>query len=240
MKKALVTGGASGIGAALVELLRGESFEVTALDVVDGPGITVADAAEVPYALYDYAFLNAGVIGQPGPAWSATSVEVWRVNYFAVRRALEILIPGWLEAGHAGRVVMTASMAALLPMPFSADYCGSKAALLSLGETLLHELGAAGSKIGVSVAVPSFTVSNLAKGLTGEFAEHFQGFIERGTPTIDVARAIYEGAAAGKFLIVTHPESTDGVLARTEGLLSGAPPARPAGRRMDALFRTRY
>ena len=61
-------------------------------------------------------------------------------------------------------------------MPFSTDYCASKTALLSLAETLLHELRAAGSEIGVSVATPSFTQSNLANGLTGEIAEQFKLF----------------------------------------------------------------
>jgi NAD(P)-dependent dehydrogenase (short-subunit alcohol dehydrogenase family) len=240
LKKALVTGGASGIGAALVNLLYAGDYSVTALDVNAEPGITVADAADVPYDLYDLAFLNAGIIGRPGLAWGPGNDEVWRVNFHAPRRALQILIPGWLAAGHKGRIVFTASLAALIPMPFSTDYCASKAALLSLAETLLHELRAAGSEIGVSVAVPSFTQSNLANGLVGEFAEQFKGFVDRGAPTMEIAQAIYDGALAGKFLIATHSNSLDTVAPRLEVLLSGAEPPRPQGRRMDALFQTRY
>lgn len=213
---------------------------MTALDLREGPGITVGDAAEVPYDLYDLVFLNAGIVGQPGPAWGPIGEDVWRVNYFAPRRALQRLIPGWLAAGHAGRIVFTASMAAYLPMPFSTDYCGAKAALVSLAETVLHELRAAGSGIGISVAVPSFTQSKLAEGLTGEFAVHFQGFIERGTPAGEVARAMYEGAMRGDFLLVTHPESVEGVVGRLERVLQGEEPERPAGRRMEALFKTKY
>lgn len=240
MKRALVTGGANGIGAAIAAILREDGYEVTALDRVAGPGVTVGDAGEVPYALYDLVFLNAGVIGQPGPAWTTADEDVWRVNWWAPRRALQALIPGWLAAGHAGRIVFTASMAALLPMPFSTDYCASKAALLSLGETLLHELRAAGSEIGVSVAVPSFTQSKLAEGLTGEFAAQFRDFMEQGTPAGEVARAIVDGAREGKFLIATHPKSLDGVVAHLESVLSGEEPPRPRGRRMDALFQTKY
>lgn len=240
MKKALVTGGASGIGAALVDLLIAEGYAVTALDLSAGPGITVADASEVPYDLFDLVFLNAGIIGQPGPAWATSNEDVWRVNFHAPRRALQILIPGWLAAGHTGRVVFTASMAALIPMPFSTDYCSSKAALLSLAETLLHELRAAGSEIGVSVAVPSFTQSKLASGLTGDFAEAFQGFVDRGVPAEEIAQLIYDGAMAGKFLIVTHANSMETVAPRLEILLSGEEPPRPKGRRMDALFQTKY
>jgi NAD(P)-dependent dehydrogenase (short-subunit alcohol dehydrogenase family) len=240
LKKALVTGGASGIGAALVDLLRAEGCEVVALDVREGPGITVADAAEIPYDLYDLVFLNAGVIGQPGPAWAPASDEVWHVNFHAPRRALQILIPGWLAAGHKGRIVFTASMAALLPMPYSTDYCASKTALLALAESCLHELRALGSDIGISVATPSFTQSNLANELTGEFAEQFRGFIERGAPTTEVAQSMIDGAREGKFLIATHPNSLDTVLPHREALLSGVEPPRPKGRRMDALFQTKY
>jgi len=240
LRKALVTGGGSGIGAALVDLLIAEGYAVTALDLTAWPGITVADAADVPYDLFDLVFLNAGIIGQPGPAWAAGSDEVWRVNFHAPRRALQLLIPGWLAAEHKGRIVFTASMAALIPMPFSTDYCASKAALLSLAETLLHELRAAGSEIGVSVATPSFTQSNLANGLTGEIAEQFKRFNERGAPAAEIARAIYDGALAGKFLIATHPNSLDTVLPHLEILLTGSEPPRPKGRRMDALFQTKY
>jgi NAD(P)-dependent dehydrogenase (short-subunit alcohol dehydrogenase family) len=240
LKKALVTGGASGIGAALVGLLRDAGYEVVALDLREGPGITVADAADVPYDLFDLVFLNAGIIGQPGPAWTAANDEVWRVNFHAPRTALQRLIPGWLAAGHRGRIVFTASMASLLPMPFSTDYCASKTALLSLAETCLHELRAAGSEIGISVATPSFTQSSLADELTGEFAEQFRGFVERGAPTLEVAQSILDGALAGKFLIATHPNSMDTVVPHLEALLSGAEPPRPKGRRMDALFQTKY
>jgi hypothetical protein len=104
----------------------------------------------------------------------------------------------------------------------------------------LHELRAAGSEIGISVAVPSFTQSSLAAGLTGEFGEQFQGFIERGLPAREVAQAIYDGAREGRFLIVTHPNSTDTVVPHLETLLTGAEPPRPKGRRMDALFETKY
>jgi NAD(P)-dependent dehydrogenase (short-subunit alcohol dehydrogenase family) len=225
-------------------VLREEGYQVTALDLREGPGITVADAAEVPYDVYDLVFLNAGILfppgGKPGPAWAEGSDEVWRVNWHAPRRALQILIPGWLAAGHRGRIVFTASMAALLPMPFSTDYCASKKALLALAESVLHELRALGSEIGISVAVPSFTQSGLADGLTGEFGEQFQGFIERGLPAGDVARAMYTGAIEGRFLIVTHPNSTDTVVGQVELMLSGAEPPRPKGRRMDALFQTTY
>ncbi len=194
----------------------------------------------MPYDLYDLVFLNAGVIGQPGPCWTETRDDVWQVNWTAARRGVQRLVPGWLEAGHKGRIVFTASMAALIPIPYAADYCATKAALVALAECLYHELQIAGSAIGVSVAVPSFTQSNLASQLEGEFAGQFRKFVEKGSPVEEVAQRIVDGALAGEFLIVTHPGSVDIVPTRIAGLVSGAPPLRPAGRRMEALFRTKY
>ena len=68
----------------------------------------------------------------------------------------------------------------------------------------------------------------------------FKGFVDRGAPAGEVARAIYDGALAGKFLIATHPNSLETVLPHLEIVLTGEEPPRPKGRRMDALFRTKY
>jgi NAD(P)-dependent dehydrogenase (short-subunit alcohol dehydrogenase family) len=45
-RTALVTGGASGIGAAIVDLLRSEGAEVQALDVADGFDVSDSQAWE--------------------------------------------------------------------------------------------------------------------------------------------------------------------------------------------------
>jgi len=236
LKTALVTGAARGIGAALTAVLRGRGYEVIALDRVAGEGITVGDAWDVPYGLYDLVFLNAGVLGEAGPAWGAGSEEVWRVNFHAPRRAVQALVPGWLAAGHAGRIVFTASLAAMMPMPFAADYNATKAAVVSLAETMVHELRAAGSGIGVSVAVPSFTRSDLGAGLAGEFGVRFREFIDGGKEAGEVAERMVVGALAGEFLIVTHGESMEGVLRRVERMLTGAEPEQLRGRRMEGLL----
>ena len=64
--------------------------------------------------------------------------------------------------------------------------------------------------------------------------------MDRGAPAAEIAQAIYDGAIAGKFLIATHPDSLDTVVPHLEVLLTGAEPPRPKGRRMDALFQTKY
>ena len=61
---ALVTGGASGIGAAFVARLRTEGFEVESLDLVTGFDVTDPEAWE-DIGPVDVACLNAGVLGGP-------------------------------------------------------------------------------------------------------------------------------------------------------------------------------
>src|SRR5438445_13767803 len=64
-RTALVTGGASGIGAAIVALLRGEGAEVEVLDLNNGFDVSDAEAWEAVGAV-ELACLNAGVVTGEG------------------------------------------------------------------------------------------------------------------------------------------------------------------------------
>ena len=82
---ALVTGGASGIGAALVARLRAEGFDVESLDLVTGFDVTDPEAWE-EVAPVDVACLNAGVLGGP-----ADPAELTLDGY---RRAIGVNVDG--------------------------------------------------------------------------------------------------------------------------------------------------
>ena len=116
MRTALVTGGASGIGAALVTRLRREGFEVRSLDLATGFDVT--DPAHWDdVAAVDVACLNAGVLGGPADP-TALTVDGYRramgVNVdgvvLGVRRLGSVMPLG-------GRIVCTASLAGLTAVP---------------------------------------------------------------------------------------------------------------------------
>ncbi len=164
---ALVTGGASGIGAALGremarrgasvvladrdgDLAQAEAVRITAqggraesatLDVRDAAACAglVADVFERQGRL-DYLFNNAGIA--VGGEVCDLTLEDWReaveVNLMGVVHGVAAAWPRLLAQGF-GHVVNTASMAAFLPVAMAAPYGATKSAVLSLTRALRIE-----------------------------------------------------------------------------------------------------
>ena len=178
---AVVTGAASGIGAALAEGLAAEGMRVVAADVdeagakrvagkvgsaVQARRVDVADADSVS-ALADYAFgefgqvdlliNNAGVF-QGGLCWER-SAEDWDwalgVNLYGVIHGIRFFVPRMIAQDTQGHVVNTASVAAFVAGPAFSPYVVSKCSAFSLSECLALDLRAVEAKIGVSVLTPS-------------------------------------------------------------------------------------
>jgi NAD(P)-dependent dehydrogenase (short-subunit alcohol dehydrogenase family) len=128
-RSALVTGGRSGIGAAIVDALQHEGTQVRVLDIVDG--FDVADPrAWDDVSAVELACLNAGVVtGEANPG--ALSDEQYRrilgANVdgvvFGVRRLAQVMQPG-------GAIVATASLAGLVPTPPDPLYALTKHAVV--------------------------------------------------------------------------------------------------------------
>lgn len=176
-KVALITGGASGIGAALATTLadngaevwiadrqaamgeevaarlreRGARVHVVELDVRDFPAFerVVADAVEQSGRL-DYLFNNAG-IGIGGEIDTFT-VDDWNniidVNLRGVINGIQAAYPVMIAQG-SGHIVNTASMAGLITMTAQAGYSATKHAVIALSKTLRLEA----ERHGVSVSV---------------------------------------------------------------------------------------
>jgi NAD(P)-dependent dehydrogenase (short-subunit alcohol dehydrogenase family) len=137
--KAIVTGGASGIGAAIVARLRVEGLEVDPLDVVDG--FDVSDPAHWErVGPVDVACLNAGVVGS-GPDPTELDIDAYRralaVNVdgvvLGVRRLARVMPSG-------GQIVVTASIAGLVAMPEDPVYALTKHAVVGFVRSVAPSL----------------------------------------------------------------------------------------------------
>jgi len=150
---ALVTGGASGLGAATAARLRAEGLAVTTLDVSDQADIVadVTDEATLRLAAgqigpVDVLINSAGIVGANKPLLETTAAE-WRrvfdVNVLGTVNTMRMFVPGMRERGW-GRVVNFASMAGKDGNPNLSVYSASKAAVIALTKSAGKELALTG------------------------------------------------------------------------------------------------
>ena len=136
---ALVTGGASGIGRAIVERLEAEGAEVRSLDLQDG--FDVADpAAWESVEPADLACLNAGVVTRASEVADLTDEEYRRVMganvdgvVYGVRR-----LAATMRTGSA--IVVTASLAGLMPTDTDVIYTLTKHAVVGFVRSIAPQL----------------------------------------------------------------------------------------------------
>jgi NAD(P)-dependent dehydrogenase (short-subunit alcohol dehydrogenase family) len=124
-RSALVTGGRSGIGAALVAALEREGVAVEVLDLVDGFDVSDQRAWE-QVGPVDLACLNAGVTTGEGNIASVTDEQYRRILganvdgvVYGVRRLARVMQPG-------SSIVVTASLAGLTTLEIDPVYGGTK------------------------------------------------------------------------------------------------------------------
>lgn len=170
-----------------------EACTVVPCDVTDAR--SVADAFQTATAALgkiDVAILNAGTYT---PASDADiSVEsygqVFDVNVLGVVRLLEHLVPA-MRAGGGGHIAMTSSLTGYIGLPHAAAYSATKAALISMAESLHSELAPSG--IRVTVINPGFVDTPLTE--RNDFPMPFLISPEA------AAGAIVRGLDAGRFEI---------------------------------------
>lgn len=155
---ALVTGGASGIGAATVERLRAGGAEVHVFDLANGQD--VSDSAQVDAAVealprLDVLVCCAGVGGDSLHTEDVVDDEWRRVHainldgvFFANRAAIRKMRPN----GY-GRIVNVASIAGKEGNPMAGAYSSSKAAVIALTKAVGKDV--AGSGILVNAIAPA-------------------------------------------------------------------------------------
>ena len=152
-RTALVTGGASGLGAASAARLRAEGLTVTTLDV-GGPADVTADVTDEAalrqvagqIGPVDVLVNSAGIVGANKPLLETTAQE-WRhvldVNVLGTVNTMRVFVPGMCERGW-GRVVNLASMAGKDGNPNLSIYSASKAAVIGLTKLAGKELATTG------------------------------------------------------------------------------------------------
>jgi NAD(P)-dependent dehydrogenase (short-subunit alcohol dehydrogenase family) len=156
-RTALVTGGASGLGAAAAERLRADGLTVTTLDLrgADVPAdVTDEDALRRvadEVGRVDVLVNSAGIVG-PNKPLLETAADEWRrvleVNVLGTVNTMRVFVPGMRDRGW-GRVVNLASMAGKDGNPNLSIYSASKAAVIALTKSVGKELATSGVLVNV-------------------------------------------------------------------------------------------
>ncbi len=167
-RRAVITGGASGIGAVIAARLAADGAAVAlwdrdvgalarshmghreAVDVTDEAAVARATAAtEAALGGIDILVASAGITGPNGPTWEYP-VAAWRqvmaVNADGVFLTNRAVVPAMLKGGW-GRIVNIASIAGKEGNPNACAYSASKAAVIALTKSLGKELANTGIRV---------------------------------------------------------------------------------------------
>ena len=201
---AIVTGGAQGIGQAIVERFAasGATVEIWDLDgdlaretaasvgeTTHGRAVDVTDAEAVMQAAKDCAeargpidilVTSAGIAGPNVSTWEYP-LDAWarvmRINLDGTLHCCRAVIPSMLAQGY-GRIVTIASIAGKEGNPNASAYSASKAAVIALTKALGKEL--AGHDIAVNALTPSPARTRILEQLTEAQVAYMLGKVPRG------------------------------------------------------------
>jgi NAD(P)-dependent dehydrogenase (short-subunit alcohol dehydrogenase family) len=246
-KVGVVTGAGRGIGLAVVGEMARRGMRVVLSDVeaarpehvaqglrqggaeVVGMVCDVSDPAQVDrlatrtmerFGRVDLVCNNAGVVAG-GRAWKI-GLEDWHrvlgVNLWGAIHAVRSFVPLLLENPDDGHVVNVASLAAVVPWPAIAPYNVSKHGLLALSETLLGDLRAEGSRVGVSVVMPGRVATGigLPSGAPApDFDDAEPGVLSADAVAVEIMSAVEED----RLYVFTHPDRMEQVEARFDAIM---------------------
>jgi NAD(P)-dependent dehydrogenase (short-subunit alcohol dehydrogenase family) len=228
------------------------------VDVADGAQIqSLADATMARFGAVHLLFNNAGV-ATSGLVWEQSERD-WQwtlsVNLWGVIHGVRIFTPLMLAAAkrdpdYRAHIVNTASMAGLLNPPLSAAYNASKHAVVSLTETLFHDLSLVTRQVRCSVLCPYFVPT----GITDSERNRPTDMADEGGPAHSqlIGRSVFEKAVrSGKvsaaqvaammfdairndaFYVFSHPQALGTVRERAEHIVALRDPADPFAARPE-------
>jgi 3-oxoacyl-[acyl-carrier protein] reductase len=194
-RRALVTGAASGIGAAIAVAFAGAGARVSLVDKVGGDRLAevahrcaeagaevvtavadVSEEAEVQAAFettmnafggLDVLVNNAGIITESRVEDMPVTLldQMLAVNLRSVFLCCRAALPA-MRAQRHGRIINISSQLALKGAPLIAHYCAAKAGVLGLSKALAREVAADG--ITVNAIAPGPVETRLAEGMSDE------------------------------------------------------------------------
>ena len=186
VRRVLVTGGASGLGAALVEAFEARGDDVLVCDVNEPtPAVEPVETqflrldvrsdddwaaalrwVEEHWGSLDLLVNNAGVAG--GGRVDVATMDEWQwiteINLFGVVRGTRTFVP-MFKAQRSGRIVNVASLAGLVHPAGMGSYNAVKAGVVAFTETIGHELASYG--VHAHVVCPSYFRTNLMASAQG-------------------------------------------------------------------------
>ena len=226
-RTALITGAASGLGAAMARRFHAAGWHVVIADL-DGDGAQamvdelgerataiamdvtrwedwerVRDAVQAPDVLIN----NAGVA--VGGSLEETPLDDWRwvidIDLMGVAAGCKAFAPLMRERGR-GHIINVASFAGLAGAPQINAYGTAKAGVIALSEMLRIELQSAG--VQVSVLCPAFVRTRLTESMRAPDSS-YQKRVERwmdssGVTVEDVADRVFQAVQKPRFMLLTH------------------------------------
>ena len=171
--KALFTGAARGIGAAIAERLRRDGFEVVTIDRDEGADHRLDIVADPLPDLtdVDVCVSNAAITDTIAPAHRMTP-EQWQrdidVNLTGAFRVVQACLGGMRER-RFGRVIAISSGAARGGLPGQVAYAASKAGLLGMVKTVAAENVARG--IAVNAVLPGMVETEKVRAMPHDVLE---------------------------------------------------------------------
>ncbi|MDN5744170.1 MAG: SDR family NAD(P)-dependent oxidoreductase [Nocardioidaceae bacterium] len=219
-QRVLITGAASGLGAALAQAWADRDADVLRTDRVESEGIRRLDITrdadwaairafvEETWGGLDVLVNNAGIAG--GGRLDVAGMDEWQrlvdINLLGAVRGTAAFTP-LFKAQSSGRIVNVASLAGLVHPAGMAGYNATKAAVVALTETTGHELAGYGVK--AHVVCPSYFRTNLMAGVQGRDAA-LQTVMtklvdEASLGPDDIAVAVLEAIERGVEVILPDP-----------------------------------
>ena len=197
-------------------------------------------------------FNNAGVAGGGGLVWETSEAD-WRwtlgVNLWGVVHGIRHFTPLMLEAAHSdpryrGRIINSASMAGLVSSPLMGMYSATKHAVVSLSETLYHDLALVTDQVSCSVLCPFFVPTGIARSdrnrpkelvderpatnaqiIAQQMNERAVAHGKISAP--EVARLVFDAIGEERFYIYSHPLAMGGVERRMQDIIHRRNPTDP-------------